>query len=36
MTRKAEIVRKTTETNIVLSIDLDGSGEYSVKTPVGF
>lgn len=36
MTRKAEIVRKTTETNIKLSIDLDGSGKYSIKTPVGF
>ena len=34
--RKAEISRKTTETRIDVSVDLDGSGRYDVKTGIGF
>lgn len=34
--RKAEIERKTKETQITLSIDLDGSGESEISTGVGF
>ena len=34
--RSAEIVRKTRETNIVLSLDLDGSGSTEVETGVPF
>lgn len=34
--RKANISRETKETRISLSIDLDGEGEVSVKTGVGF
>ena len=34
--RKAEISRKTTETNVKVSVDLDGTGTYNVKTGVGF
>jgi imidazoleglycerol-phosphate dehydratase len=34
--RKAEIQRKTKETDIVLKIDLDGSGRYSVRTGIPF
>lgn len=36
MSRRAEIKRKTTETDIKLTIELDGEGKYSIKTPVGF
>jgi imidazoleglycerol-phosphate dehydratase len=36
MTRKATISRKTKETQIELSLDLDGSGVNSVQTGVGF
>ena len=36
MKRKAEITRTTAETNIRLSIDLDGTGDYSVSGPAGF
>ena len=34
--RKAKIDRKTTETEISVSIDLDGTGAYDVKTGIGF
>ena len=34
--RKASIERKTTETEIKASVDLDGKGTYDVKTGVGF
>ena len=36
MKRKAEITRTTAETDISLSIDLDGTGAYSVSGPAGF
>jgi imidazoleglycerol-phosphate dehydratase len=34
--RKASIERKTTETQISVSINLDGTGAYDVKSGVGF
>jgi imidazoleglycerol-phosphate dehydratase len=34
--RKASIDRKTTETQIAVSINLDGTGAYDVKSGVGF
>ena len=34
--RTAEIVRKTAETDIMLTLNLDGSGKSTVKTGVGF
>ena len=34
--RKASLDRKTTETKIAVSIDLDGTGAYDVKSGVGF
>ena len=34
--RKASIERKTRETNITLSLDLDGQGEAKMSTGVGF
>ncbi|MDF1853888.1 imidazoleglycerol-phosphate dehydratase HisB [Pseudooceanicola sp.] len=34
--RKAEITRKTAETDITVSIDLDGSGRYDNRTGIGF
>lgn len=36
MPRTAEIVRKTAETDIRLSLNLDGSGKVDVSTGVGF
>lgn len=36
MTRKASISRKTKETDISVSIDLDGSGAYDIATGIGF
>lgn len=36
MSRKAVLERKTTETDITLELELDGSGENSVQTPVPF
>jgi len=35
-TRKAHIKRKTKETDIDLSIELDGTGTYEIKTPIPF
>lgn len=34
--RSAEIRRKTKETEIDLRLDLDGRGDYSIKTPIPF
>ncbi len=34
--RKAEIKRKTKETDISLALNLDGTGKYSVECPIGF
>lgn len=34
--RKATVRRKTTETNILVTINLDGGGKSKVKTPIGF
>ena len=34
--RKAEITRKTAETEISVAVNLDGTGVYSVKTGIGF
>ncbi len=34
--RKAEVRRKTKETEILLKLDLDGSGKYSIATGVPF
>jgi imidazoleglycerol-phosphate dehydratase len=34
--RKASIERKTTETELSVSVDLDGKGVYDVKTGMGF
>ena len=34
--RKVRISRKTAETDITLSLDLDGSGTYDIQTGVGF
>lgn len=36
MSRKAEVKRKTGETNISVSLELDGSGKYDVKTGIAF
>lgn len=34
--RRAKIIRKTTETQIEIKLNLDGAGKYKVETPVGF
>jgi imidazoleglycerol-phosphate dehydratase len=34
--RKATISRKTTETEVSVTVNLDGSGTYAIKTGVGF
>lgn len=36
MERKAEISRKTTETNIQVSLNLDGNGTGNISTGIGF
>lgn len=36
MKRKASIKRKTNETNISISLTIDGSGKGVIETPVGF
>lgn len=36
MNRKAEINRKTSETNINVSLNIDGSGKREIDIPVGF
>jgi imidazoleglycerol-phosphate dehydratase len=34
--RRADVTRNTTETRISASVDLDGTGKYSVSTGIGF
>ena len=34
--RTAEIIRKTAETDIMLTLDLDGNGVSQIQTGVGF
>lgn len=34
--RRATIERKTAETNITLTLDLDGEGRYTIQTGIGF
>jgi imidazoleglycerol-phosphate dehydratase len=34
--RKATVERKTTETRIAATVDLDGSGTYAISTGIGF
>ena len=34
--RKAEIRRKTNETDIAVTVNLDGTGVYSMATGIGF
>ncbi len=34
--RQADITRNTTETNIQVTVDLDGSGSYDIATGIGF
>ena len=34
--RKAEIARKTSETDIALSLSIDGSGKCGIECPIGF
>lgn len=36
MTRRAELSRKTAETDITLALDLDGTGAAEIETGVGF
>lgn len=36
MTRKAEVSRDTNETKITAALNLDGRGEYDIKTGIGF
>ena len=36
MARKAKIARKTSETDIVVEIDLDGEGKQTVSTSIPF
>ena len=36
MSRKTTIERNTSETQMRVELDLDGSGQYDVRTPIGF
>lgn len=36
MKRKAQIQRKTNETNVAISLVIDGTGEREINTPIGF
>jgi len=36
LTRTATIQRKTTETDVAATVDLDGTGAYDIKTGIGF
>ncbi|PIQ73397.1 imidazoleglycerol-phosphate dehydratase [Candidatus Roizmanbacteria bacterium CG11_big_fil_rev_8_21_14_0_20_36_8] len=36
MKRAAQVTRRTNETEIAISLNLDGSGKRSIETPVGF
>ncbi len=34
--RVADVKRNTKETKIILALEIDGKGEYDIKTPIGF
>jgi len=34
--RSAEVCRRTKETSISVRLNIDGSGKYAIKTPIGF
>ena len=34
--RRADVKRKTNETDIVVSVDLDGTGRHEMQTGIGF
>ncbi|MGZ0244821.1 MAG: imidazoleglycerol-phosphate dehydratase, partial [Alphaproteobacteria bacterium] len=34
--REAKVARKTTETDIEVAVNLDGTGTYDVETGIGF
>ena len=36
MAREADLKRKTTETDITIKLDLDGTGKYNIDTGIGF
>ena len=36
MARSSHVERQTTETNIKISLDLDGSGQSSIQSGIGF
>lgn len=36
MKRKSAINRKTNETDIIISLDIDGTGQRKIDTPIGF
>ena len=36
MFRKAQVIRKTKETDIILNLNLDGKGVYDIRTPIPF
>jgi imidazoleglycerol-phosphate dehydratase len=36
MTRKASVERKTKETSVRVALDVDGSGNSTIETPIGF
>src|SRR3989337_1461305 len=36
MSRKAQVIRKTKETDIILNLNLDGKGVYDIRTPIPF
>jgi len=36
MSRTSKIERKTNETEIIISLDLDGSGQHNINTGIGF
>ena len=36
MTRQASVTRRTKETSVAVTLDLDGSGSSRIETPVGF
>ena len=36
MTRQANVKRKTKETSVVVSVDIDGTGSSRIETPIGF